>query len=148
MLGYTTSQNCSQISFIKDRNMAPKQLNSTSDSVRYVKFLKQAWLDHFAPCRPHYLHVHQIWWSSRGLKLVVITCKILQCWLMFEGNTLLWQYILIGIRDMIARWNSKECSLVAEFNFQLQILHVPVFRYLHMCHRAKFTRTGLVAAKL
>jgi len=85
MLGCTMAQSCTQIGFIEDRNMTAKKirnlafwrLNSTSGFVSYLKFSKWAYLDNFAPWRPHYLLAHQIRWSSRGLKLVLVTCKIL-----------------------------------------------------------------------
>jgi len=45
---------------------------------------------------------------------------------------------LIGVGDVTAQRNSKECHLMAEFNFRFQFWHLPVFRDLYMCHREKF----------
>jgi len=50
--------------------------------------------------------------------------------------TKFFENILIGIGDVTAKWNSKECSLVAEFNTLFQFLHLSVFQDFYMCHLA------------
>jgi len=72
----------------KNSKYIPWWLNSTPGAVHYLKFSKKAYLDHSAHWRSHYLHVYKIRWNSTGLKLVLVTCKILQCWLMFDWITL------------------------------------------------------------
>jgi len=52
--------------------------------------------------------------------------------------------IVIDVGDMTTKRNWKKCSLMAEFNFRFQFLHVSVFRDLHAWHGAKFQRNRTI----